>query len=176
MNFISAIFLKTAKSFFTLLLLFIYSITSAQTQLELNATGVNTTVQGPVTSSQTATFLKNANGSATFNTATPTTTVTYSITSQVYSSGIYPGLLFGVTSSGQTVVADNIWKKMNAYGGATSVRFTSNPFTGATQGIDVTTNYCIEGMISPWYMTQKYGATNLNARKYQPTYVKEYTL
>lgn len=166
LNCISATFLKTAKSFFTLLLLFTYSVTSAQTQLELNATSVNTTIQGPVTSSQTATFLKNANGSATFNTATPTTTVTYSITSQVYSTGTYPGLLFGATSSGQTVVADNIWKKMNAYGGATSVRFTSNPFTGATQGIDVTTNYCIEGMISPWYMTQKYGATNLNAREY----------
>ncbi|MBG9377484.1 T9SS type A sorting domain-containing protein [Panacibacter sp. DH6] len=137
-----------------------------QTQLELNASSASLTVTGPTTASQTATFLKNDNGSTVFSAATPTTTVNYAITNQVYSGGTYPGIFFGGTSSGQNVVADNIWKKMNTYGGATSIRFSSNPFTGATQGIDVTLNYCIGAMISPYYMTQLYRATNLNARPY----------
>ena len=136
-----------------------------QAMLELSSAGVNTTAVGITTASQTGTFRLNTTGT-TFNSFTPTTQATFSLSNQQFTHLYIPGLMFGAESNGSgEVQAANIWEIMDN-SNALNSHFTSNITNTSGTGISVTSNYGIVMFNSLRYPYLLYGNSNYTARPY----------
>jgi CshA-type fibril repeat protein len=153
MKYISTFAKKCAVLFFnfniknTLLFLFLILsfISKAQSSLEFN-TSSGTTANGPVVTPQVITFLKNADNptSNTFASFTPTTTATFDIITQAYTTP-NNSLSFGgaLNSTATPIIAAPIFAPMNQISGAPNNVFTAENNNTAGTGIDVTINKAI---------------------------------
>ncbi len=118
---------------------------AAQTQLELAAAGASTTINGPTTTTLTATLLENTTGT-TFVPTSPTTTVTFSLSNHQYTGtygNINTGIVLGATTNNtsSSVTSTPLYQSMNSVGSPVSATFTSSPCGPAGTGIDVAANY-----------------------------------
>lgn len=129
-------------------------------------TGSGTGAQGPINASGSQTFLLNRNNPSdnTTEAYTPTTSVSYNIINSVYNTAIYSGqgntankpeLMFGGTTSGNTVVAANILQRLNAIGSVESTMFaaslqnaTANCSSGTDGAACLSTNGGIDAAVN----------------------------
>lgn len=140
---------------------------AAPPTIELFAGGGNTTANGPTTAAQTNTYQGNLNNPSdnVATSYTPTTTVTYTLSStrntSRYSSATgastnNPDLMFGgtVTSNSDVVTAATIYSPLNGIGAPTNANFAATLqnapsgctngtacSSGTTGGIDIASNY-----------------------------------
>jgi hypothetical protein len=149
----------------------------AQSSLEF-AGGTGPTSSGSTTSSQVVTFQSNGNNPSgnTFTGFSPTTTVTYSISSQQYAlkptqSTNNGTLSFGANNnnSGSMLVSEPTYTSMNFISSPTNGILSSLPST-IGKGIDVTANYGVE------FFTSCMGLANNNLSTSGRYYMANVTL